>query len=93
MADHLVSRGRAFRKPLRHIGRSAVHPDFVLTDVNPEVVIEVLGMTGNPEYDARMAAKRQHYREHGIPCLEWDAVNTAINGLELDVGARTPNAG
>lgn len=93
MADHLVSRGRAFRKPLRHIGRAAVHPDFVLTDVNPEVVIEVLGMTGNPEYETRLAAKRQHYRERGILFIEWDAVNTAINGLDLDVGGRTPNAG
>ncbi|MDK2661483.1 DUF1173 family protein [Cupriavidus consociatus] len=39
MADYLVGLQRAFRKPLRHIGRAAMHPDFVLTDVAPEVVI------------------------------------------------------
>ncbi|CAG9186037.1 DUF1173 family protein [Cupriavidus pampae] len=89
MADYLVAHGRAFRKPLRHIGRAPVHPDFVLTDVNPEVVIEVLGLSGNPEYDARMAAKRQHYRQHGIPCIEWDALETPIDGLDLSKGGQT----
>lgn len=83
MSDYLVGQRRAFRKPLRHIGRAAAHPDFVLTDVVPEVVIEVLGMTGNPEYDARMAAKRQHYRTQGMPCFEWDAVSTPITQVRL----------
>ncbi|EKZ99042.1 uncharacterized protein DUF1173 [Cupriavidus metallidurans] len=92
MADHLVGHGRAFRKPLRHVGRAAVHPDFVLTDVDPEVVIEVLGMTGNPEYDARMASKRQYYRENGIPCIEWDAVSTSIEHLRLPPSTRKADA-
>nr|WP_315593840.1 DUF1173 family protein [uncultured Cupriavidus sp.] len=83
MADHLVGLRRAFRKPMRHIGRAAVHPDFILTDVVPEAVIEVLGMTGNPEYDARVAAKRQHYRVQRVPCVEWDAVSTPISEVRL----------
>lgn len=83
MSDYLVGQRRTFRKPLRHIGRAAAHPDFVLTDVVPEVVIEVLGMTGNPEYDARMAAKRQHYRTQRMPCYEWDAVSTPITQVRL----------
>ncbi|SDD58060.1 Protein of unknown function [Cupriavidus sp. YR651] len=93
MADHLVARHRAFRKPLRNVGRAEVHPDFVLTDIEPETVIEVLGMTGNPEYDARMAAKRQHYRSAGLPFIEWDAVAKPIESVQLPpAGTRTPDA-
>jgi hypothetical protein len=36
------------------------------------VVIEVLGMSGNADYDARIAEKRAHYLASGIPLLEWD---------------------
>ncbi|WP_434034723.1 DUF1173 family protein [Cupriavidus sp. a3] len=93
MADHLVDLRRTFRKPLRHIGRAQVHPDFVLTDVQPETVIEVLGMSGNPEYDARMAGKRQHYQTAGIPFLEWDAVATSISSVRVPpAGTRTADA-
>ncbi|WP_020201352.1 DUF1173 family protein [Cupriavidus sp. WS] len=73
MADHLIAQQRAFRKPVRHLGRAAVHPDFVLTDTKPETVIEVLGMTGDPNYDARMEEKRRHYANEVIPYIEWDA--------------------
>lgn len=83
MADHLVDQHRAFCKPLRHIGRAAVHPDFVLTDVAPETVIEVLGMTGNPAYDARTAQKREHYRVHGIPVIEWEVGAQPLSSVRL----------
>lgn len=93
MADHLVGLRRAFRKPLRHIGRAEVHPDFVLTDVEPETVIEVLGMAGNPEYDSRMASKRQHYRTAGVPFLEWNAVATSISSVRVPpAGTRAADA-
>ncbi|KAI3590476.1 hypothetical protein D9X30_4709 (plasmid) [Cupriavidus sp. U2] len=83
MADYLVGHGRAFRKPLRHVGRAAVHPDFVLTDVEPEVVIEVLGLTGNADYDARTAAKRAHYQATGTPFIEWDATSHPVTSVLL----------
>ncbi|XYJ92668.1 DUF1173 domain-containing protein (plasmid) [Cupriavidus necator] len=93
MADHLVGLRRAFRKPLRHVGRAEVHPDFVLTDVQPEMVIEVLGMAGNTGYDARMASKRQHYRTAGVPFLEWDAVATSISSVRVPpAGTRAADA-
>ncbi|AZG17082.1 DUF1173 family protein [Cupriavidus pauculus] len=83
MADRLIAERRAFRKPLRHIGQAATHPDFVLTDVTPEVVVEVLGMTGNADYDARIAEKRAHYRAAGIPFVEWDATSGPIDSVLL----------
>ncbi|GMG94676.1 hypothetical protein RN01_24960 [Cupriavidus sp. SHE] len=92
MADYLVSLRRAFRKPLRHVGRAPVHPDFVLTDVEPERVIEVLGMTGNAEYDARMVEKRAHYQAAGTPFTEWDATAHPVTSVRLPPPAR-PNDG
>ncbi|MCY1213144.1 hypothetical protein D9M72_249080 [compost metagenome] len=83
MADHLVAQRRAFRKPLRHIVNAPVHPDFVLTDTSPEVVIEVLGMAGNPEYVTRMAAKRQHYRAASVPFVEWNAPAQPLSAVRL----------
>lgn len=83
MADHLVALRRAFRKPLRHIGHAPVHPDFVLTDTATDVQIEVLGLTGNPEYDARMASKREHYRAAGATVVEWDAPAQALDSVQL----------
>ncbi len=83
MADHLVALRRAFRKPLRHIGHAPVHPDFVLTDTATDVLIEVLGLTGNPEYDARMASKREHYRAAGVTVVEWYAPTQALDSVQL----------
>ncbi|HVI89361.1 MAG TPA: DUF1173 family protein [Dongiaceae bacterium] len=73
MADFLIGLRRVFRKPVRHVGRAAVHPDFVLTDTAPETVIEVLGLSGDPDYDARIAEKRRHYAATVTPYIEWDA--------------------
>lgn len=89
MADHLIAQHRAFRKPLRHTQRAAVHPDFVLTDVAPEVVIEVLGMSGNADYDARMAEKRAYYLSTGTPSIEWDATAEPISSVRLPLANRT----
>ncbi|TWG87878.1 uncharacterized protein DUF1173 [Cupriavidus gilardii J11] len=83
MADYLVAQRRMFRKPLRHIGGAAVHPDFILTDTSPEVVVEVLGMGGNPDYDARAQAKREYYRSAGVPCIEWNALADPIESVGL----------
>ncbi|MBU66287.1 MAG: DUF1173 domain-containing protein [Cupriavidus sp.] len=89
MADYLIAGRRAFRKPLRHIGRAAAHPDFILTDVAPEVVIEVLGMSGNADYDARIAEKRAHYLASGIPLLEWDVKAGPAASVRLPTANRS----
>lgn len=72
MADALRDAGRAFVKPLRYDTREGVFPDFRLTDVDEECVVEVWGMMGNPEYEARKAEKVATYRRRGVRVIEWD---------------------
>lgn len=88
MADHLISHGRAFEKPVRHVDRKAVHPDFVLNDCASPVVIEVLGMSGNAAYDARQAEKRAYYRREGIACIEWTPSVQPLASLVLPPAAQ-----
>ncbi|MDW3683228.1 DUF1173 family protein [Cupriavidus sp. CV2] len=88
MADHLISHGRAFEKPVRHVDRKAVHPDFVLSDCASPAVIEVLGMSGNAVYDARQAEKRAYYRREGIACIEWTPSAQPLASLVLPPVAR-----
>lgn len=71
MADALVSAGRAFVKPLHYDGGGA-HPDFVLVDESPEAYVEVWGVRGREDYEARKRAKQELYRESGKRLLEWD---------------------
>nr|WP_258874810.1 DUF1173 family protein [Cupriavidus taiwanensis] len=92
MADHLVALRRAFRKPLRHLGNAPVHPDFVLTDTAAEVIVEVLGLTGNPEYDARTASKREHYRSAGMSVVEREAPTQALDSVQLPPAAKRSGA-
>lgn len=92
MADRLVTLRRAFRKPLRHLGNAPVHPDFVLTDTAAEVIVEVLGLTGNPEYDARTASKREHYRGAGMSVVEWEAPTQALDSVQLPPAAKRSGA-
>ncbi|CAM2158475.1 DUF1173 domain-containing protein (plasmid) [Pararobbsia alpina] len=83
LANRLVAESRRFTKPLRHVESEAVHPDFVLTDVRPNIVIEVYGMSGNERYDARKVEKRRHYVQAGIPCIEWEPQTTPLRDLKL----------
>lgn len=69
MADRLVAAHRAFTKPLRY-GGQAVFPDFVLPD-HPTAVVEVWGLTGREDYEARKRAKREHYVAENITVLDW----------------------
>lgn len=71
MAESLVDAGRAFTKPLRYDGE-AEFPDFRLQDQEGECVVEVWGMMGNPEYEARKAAKIKSYQACGVQVIEWD---------------------
>ncbi len=60
-----------------------MHPDFRLTDTTPPTVIEVLGLAGDPEYDRRMAEKRAHYQQVGIPLVEWTPRIQALEQVKL----------
>lgn len=71
MADALVDAGRAFTKPLRYDGE-AEFPDFRLQDLDGECVVEVWGMMGNTEYEARKAAKIKRYQARDVQVIEWD---------------------
>ncbi|CAB3806430.1 hypothetical protein LMG28138_05807 [Pararobbsia alpina] len=78
LANRLVDESRRFTKPLRHVGDAATHPDFILNDVCPETVIEVYGMSGNVEYEARKLEKRRHYAASGVTCIEWEPTTTHL---------------
>lgn len=79
MADALAAAGRAFVKPLHYDGEG-VFPDFVLVDESPETYVEVWGVLGREDYEARKRAKQEFYREAGTRLLEWD-VRDPLPGL------------
>jgi predicted nuclease of restriction endonuclease-like RecB superfamily len=71
MAEALVDAGRTFTKPLRY-DDEAEFPDFRLQDQESECVVEVWGMMGNPDYEARKAEKIKSYKSRGVQVIEWD---------------------
>ncbi|HDR8993765.1 MAG: DUF1173 family protein [Burkholderia contaminans] len=72
MANRLVAEHRAFDKPIRLEDGAAMLPDFVLTDTPTPTHVEVYGMNGQPDYEARKAAKRARRLRDGIPAVEWN---------------------
>ncbi|TQM01623.1 DUF1173 family protein [Pseudonocardia kunmingensis] len=72
MADHLAAAGRPFIKPLRYDHREAVFPDFLLLDTTPNTLVEVWGVTGREEYEARKQQKLAHYQRTAAPLIEWN---------------------
>lgn len=72
MSDALAAAGRSFIKPLRYDGVAETFPDFRLLDTEPQTVVEVYGMIGNPAYDRRKAEKQASYRASRTPVIEWD---------------------
>ncbi len=72
MADALAAAGRTFIKPLTFdAGHEVVLPDFVLTDQEPSGFVEVWGLPGRAEYEARKARKVAHYQRSGADLIEW----------------------
>ncbi|MUL78834.1 DUF1173 family protein [Mycolicibacterium sp. CBMA 226] len=72
MADALAAAGRAFIKPLTFdAGHDVVLPDFVLTDQEPSGFVEVWGLPGRAEYEARKARKVAHYQRGAPDLIEW----------------------
>ncbi|MFC7345053.1 DUF1173 family protein [Saccharopolyspora griseoalba] len=80
MADALATAGRAFVKPLHYAGEDQVFPDFVLIDGDTETFVEVWGVQGRADYEARKRAKQDIYRATGRTLLEWD-VRDPLPGL------------
>ncbi|MFE2998003.1 DUF1173 family protein [Nocardia sp. NPDC059246] len=73
MADALVSHGRGFVKPLRFdAAHEVVLPDFILTDTEPHIPVEVYGVRGREAYDQRKAEKEAIYRAAGQFVVTWD---------------------
>ena len=94
MIAALAAAGRAFFKPLSY-GGSGLHPDFVLTDSSPHTVVEVWGVTGREDYEARRARKQQTYRDAGTPLLGWDVrdpLPTIPPAPPADTAAMAPGA-
>lgn len=72
MADALIAAGRSFVKPLRYDSDDAVFPDFVLTDTPGRTVVEVWGLPGRHEYEARKATKQALYQQSCTALIEWN---------------------
>jgi hypothetical protein len=72
MANRLVAEGRAFDKPIRLNEGTDMLPDFVLTDTAEPTHIEVYGMNGVAEYEARKREKQRLRMARGIHAVEWD---------------------
>lgn len=74
IANLLTEQQRRFEKPLRYDGAAATFPDFVLTDCQPNVPMEVYGMN-SVDYNQRKAEKTLHYRDSGTPYWAWDVLS------------------
>lgn len=77
LSDYLVENNRQFEKPLAYDAEDGVFPDFLLTDIEPVLPMEVWGMTGNPEYDARKKTKLAEYARKGS-VWEWDPTSCSV---------------
>lgn len=72
MADALIGAGRSFTKPLAFDAKTdVVFPDFVLTDDTPNSFVEVWGLPGRAEYEARKREKKAYYQGIGARLVEW----------------------
>jgi len=78
VAEKLVNEGRRFRKPMRRKNSTDVLHDFILEDVRPEWPMEVIGMTGHPEYDAAQEKKAAKCKRDGIEFWAWRPKETDV---------------
>ena len=91
MANRLVAEHRAFDKPIRLEDGAAMLPDFVLTDTPTPTQLEVHGMNGQSDYEARKAAKRARRLRDGIPAVEWN-IEDPLESVTLPPTAQRPTA-
>jgi hypothetical protein len=82
VAEALVAAGRDFSKPVyietdEDSLSGKVLADFILYDTaSRRCYMEVLGVEGREEYDARKREKRDVYRHNGVDLWEWDLTRT-----------------
>jgi len=72
VTDKLIAEQRRFSKPLKLEGELRYLPDFLLHDCQIPWVMEVFGITNDDQYQAHKLEKLQYYRDHGIPCWQWE---------------------
>ena len=72
MLKYLVSKKVSFKKPLIMSVGDDLLPDFILTDREPNTIIEVAGLLDDEGYVKRLREKEQHYKNKGFHYLEWD---------------------
>lgn len=72
VADKLIAERREFSKPMKLEDELRYLPDFLLHDCQVPWVMEVFGMTNDDKYQAHKLEKLQYYRDHGIPCWQWE---------------------
>ena len=88
MANRLVAEGRSFDKPIRLEAGAQMLPDFILTDTAAPTHVEVYGMNGMAEYEARKAEKQRLRLAHGIQAVEWNIDATDLAAVRLPAVAR-----
>ncbi|MBM5588737.1 DUF1173 family protein [Burkholderia pseudomallei] len=89
MANRLVADGRSFDKPIRLDEGADMLPDFVLTDTAEPTHIEVYGMNGMAEYEARKRDKQRLRMARGIRAVEWDIDRFPLSSVRFPPVARS----
>lgn len=89
MANRLVADGRSFDKPIRLDEGADMLPDFVLTDTAEPTHIEVYGMNGMAEYEARKRDKQRLRMARGIQAVEWDIDRFPLSSVRFPPVARS----
>ncbi|MBN3776585.1 DUF1173 domain-containing protein [Burkholderia sp. Ac-20345] len=88
MANRLIAEERSFDKPIRLEDGAEMLPDFILTDTPTPTHIEVYGMNGLTEYEARKREKQRLRVARGIHAVEWDIDKTDLANVRLPPVAR-----
>ncbi|WP_176091237.1 DUF1173 family protein [Burkholderia ambifaria] len=83
MANRLVTEGRSFDKPIRLEAGAEMLPDFVLTDTAAPTHVEVYGMNGMADYEARKVEKQRLRLASGIQAVEWNIDATDLAAVRL----------
>ena len=91
IANMLNAQQHRFEKPRRYDGAAATFRDFVLTDCQPSVPMEVYGMDSD-DYNPRKAEKIRHYRDSGNPYWAWDVLRDPEPPPFLRTGSQASTA-
>lgn len=79
MLQYLVSKKISFKKPqIMSVGEDLL-PDFILTDHQPNTIIEVAGLLEDKGYVERLREKETYYKSKGFKYIEWDGKEDFTN--------------